>query len=157
MMSDTVKSTQANADLDAMKANMDQFFLIVNGSIIILMQVSRNNCIYIVVQTIFTGRLCLPRSWICPEQKCDKYSDQELCGSLFWYDSFNNNNNKKTINFLRRRFVFCMCWLRLCLWKWEHLHWLLELPHPWPWTKRLCILLLPSIPSVSYKLFWIWV
>ena len=28
-----------------MKANMDQFFLIVNGSIIILMQVSRNACI----------------------------------------------------------------------------------------------------------------
>ena len=30
---------QASADFDAMKANMDQFFLIVNGSIIILMQV----------------------------------------------------------------------------------------------------------------------
>ena len=39
-MADTLKSTQANADLDAMKANMDQFFLIVNGSIIILMQVT---------------------------------------------------------------------------------------------------------------------
>ena len=33
-------NTQANADLEAMKANMDQFFLIVNGSIIILMQVA---------------------------------------------------------------------------------------------------------------------
>ena len=40
-MADTLKSSQANADLEAMKANMDQFFLIVNGSIIILMQVCR--------------------------------------------------------------------------------------------------------------------
>ena len=34
---------QASADFDAMKANMDQFFLIVNGSIIILMQVFVHN------------------------------------------------------------------------------------------------------------------
>ena len=47
-MADTLKSTQANADLDAMKANMDQFFLIVNGSIIILMQVCQNA--FVVVQ-----------------------------------------------------------------------------------------------------------
>ena len=43
-------NTQANADLEAMKANMDQFFLIVNGSIIILMQVDKNT--FVVVQAI---------------------------------------------------------------------------------------------------------
>ena len=63
------------------------------------------------------------------------------------------NKKKKEINFLRRWFVFCMCWLRLCLRQWERLHWLLQLPHPWSWTKRLCILLLPSTTSDSYKIF----
>ena len=52
-------NTQANADLEAMKANMDQFFLIVNGSIIILMQVDKNT--FAVVQAILY-RQALPFS-----------------------------------------------------------------------------------------------
>ena len=76
---------QASADFDAMKANMDQFFLIVNGSIIILMQVfvhNLNGKVELFLPT--TGWLCFSGGWICPEQKRDKHSDQELCRPLFW-------------------------------------------------------------------------
>ena len=76
---------QASADFDAMKANMDQFFLIVNGSIIILMQVfvhNLNGKVELFLPT--TGWLCFSGGWICPQQKRDKHSDQELCRSLLW-------------------------------------------------------------------------
>ena len=46
-----LKTLQASADLDAMKANMDQFFLIVNGSIIILMQVYKR--LFLSVLSVF--------------------------------------------------------------------------------------------------------
>lgn len=49
---------QANADLDALKANMDQFFLIINGSIIILMQVFKHRIS--ILQEITSGWLCIP-------------------------------------------------------------------------------------------------
>ena len=49
---------QASADFDAMKANMDQFFLIVNGSIIILMQVFAHN-LNEKVELFFNNRLAL--------------------------------------------------------------------------------------------------
>ena len=70
--------------------NIDSFFLTINGSLIILMQVNLVMCFFFLLScwsVIFLGRIWFYWSRISQKQKCYKHPHQKLCRLMLWWQN----------------------------------------------------------------------